>query len=70
MKKEKEGTFLWVLQEVAKYEGALASCAIEGNEFGIKHLDAIEDMELVGKYLYLKKVFDYLEEMYNPKEKE
>jgi len=61
----KEGSFLWVMQEVAKYESALASCAIEGNKFGAKHLKMVEGMELVEKYKYLKKVFDYLEEKYN-----
>jgi len=65
MKKEKEGSFLWVLREVAKYESALASCAIEGNEFGRKHLDVVKGMELVNKYKYLKQVFDMLEEKYN-----
>ena len=63
--KEKEGSFLWVMQEIAKYEKALASCAIEGNKFGRKHLKIVEGMELVDKYKYLKKVFDYLEEKYN-----
>jgi len=65
MTEVKEGSFLWVMQQVAKYESALASCAIEGNEFGRKHLEAIKGMELVEEYLYLKKVFDYLEEKYN-----
>ena len=65
MKKEKEGSFLWVMQQVAKYETALVSCAIEGNEFGEKHLRIIKGMELVDKYKYLKQVFDYLEEKYN-----
>jgi len=65
LKKEKEGSFLWVMQAVAKYESALASCAIEGNEFGAKHLKMVEGMELVDKYLYLKNVFDLLEEKYN-----
>ena len=65
MNKEKQGTFLWVLQEVAKYESALASCAIEGNKFGRKHLDAVKGMELVEKYKYLKQVFDLLEEKYS-----
>jgi len=53
------------MQEVAKYESALASCAIEGNEFGGKHLRIIKGMELVEKYKYLKKVFDLLKEKYN-----
>ena len=65
MQEIKEGTFLWVLQEVAKYESALASCAIEGNEFGEKHLRIIKGMELVDKYKYLKQVFDLLEEKYS-----
>jgi len=65
MKKEKQGSFLWVMQEVTQYESALASCAIEGNEFGRKHLDAVKGMDLVDKYKYLKKVFDMLEEKYN-----
>jgi len=65
MKKEKEGSFLWVMQQVAKYETALASCAIEGNEFGRKHLNAVKGMDLVEKYKYLKQVFDMLEEKYS-----
>jgi len=65
MTEVKEGSFLWVMQEVAKYESALASCAIEGNDFGAKHLRIIKGMELVEKYKYLKKVFDMLEEKYN-----
>ncbi|OHD20790.1 MAG: hypothetical protein A2Y34_07100 [Spirochaetes bacterium GWC1_27_15] len=65
MDKVKEGSFLWVMQQVAQYKSALASCAIEGNEFGKRHLKAIEGMELVEEYKYLKKVFDYLEEKYN-----
>ena len=65
MKKEKQGSFLWVMQEVTKYESALASCAIEGNKFGKKHLDAVNGMELVDKYKYLKQVFDLLEEKYS-----
>lgn len=65
MLKVKEGTILWVMQEVAKYESALASCAIEGNEFGEKHLKEIKEMELIEKYKYLKCVFDYLREKYN-----
>ena len=51
--------------EVSKYENALASCAIEGNEFGEKHLRIIKGMDLVDRCKYLKKVFDYLEEKYN-----
>jgi len=65
MQEVKQGSFLWALQEVAQYESALASCAIEGNEFGRKHLDAVKGMDLVDKYKYLKKVFDLLEEKYN-----
>ena len=65
MKKEKERNFIWVMQEVAKYESALASCAIEGNKFGEKNLRIIKEMELVDKYKYLKQVFDLLEEKYN-----
>ena len=65
MQEVKQGSFLWVLQEVAKYESALASCAIEGNKFGRKHLDAVKGMDLVEKYKYLKQVFDMLEEKYN-----
>jgi len=65
MKKEKEGSFLWVMQQVAKYETALASCAIEGNKFGEKHLRIIKGMELIEKYKYLKQVFDMLEEKYH-----
>lgn len=65
MDKSKEGSLLWVMQEVAQYESALASCAIEGNEFGIKHLKAIEEMELIEKYRYLRKVFSFLREKYN-----
>lgn len=64
MNKPKEGSLLWVMQKVAQWESALASCAIEGNEFGRKHLDAIKGMELVEQYIYLKGVFDYLEERY------
>ena len=44
MTEVKQGTILWVLQEIAKYEEALASCAIEGNEFGAKHLKMVEGM--------------------------
>jgi len=65
MKKVKQGTILWVMQQVAKYESVLASCAIEGNEFGEKHLRIIKGMELVDKYKYLKQVFDLLEEKYS-----
>ena len=65
MKKEKQGSFLWVLQEVAKYESALTSCAIEGNKFGEKHLRIIRGMDSVDKYKYLKKVFDMLEDKYS-----
>ena len=65
MQEIKQGTILWVLQEVAKYESALTSCAIEGNKFGEKHLRIIKGMELVDKYKYLKQVFDLLEEKYN-----
>ena len=62
MTEVKQGTILWVMQEVTKYESALASCAIEGNKFGEKHLRIIKEMELVDKYKYLKQVFDMLEE--------
>ena len=65
MQEVKQGTLLWVMQEVAQYESALASCAIEGNEFGRKHLDAVKGMELIEKYKYLKQVFDMLEEKYH-----
>jgi hypothetical protein len=53
------------MQEVAQYKSALASCAIEGNEFGAKHLKAIEGMILSEEYVYLKSVFDYLKDKYN-----
>ena len=65
MQEVKQGTILWVMQQVAKYETALASCAIEGNEFGRKHLNAVKGMDLVEKYKYLKQVFDMLEEKYS-----
>jgi len=65
MQEIKQGTFLWVMQEVAKYESALASCATEGNKFGEKHLRIIKEMELVDKYKYLKQIFDLLEEKYS-----
>jgi len=65
MQEVKQGSFLWVMQQVAQYESALASCAIEGNQFGEKHLRIIKGMELVDKYKYLKQVFDLLEERYN-----
>lgn len=58
-------TFEKLLQEIAKYESSLYSCAIEGNEFAEKHISRIKDMELVDKYLYLKNVFDKLERKYN-----
>ena len=51
-----------LLQEIAKYETCLYSCAIEGNDFANKHIDKIKNMELVEKYKYLKEVFDILEE--------
>ena len=65
MTKVKEGSFLWLMQQVAQYKSALASCTIEGNEFGEKHLKAIEDMDWVEEYKYLKDIFDCLKEKYN-----
>jgi len=65
LNKIEEGSLFWIMQEVARYESALASCAIEGNKFGIKHLKTIEGMELIDKYKYLKKIFDDLREKYN-----
>ena len=54
-----------LLQEIAKYETCLYSCAIEGNELADKHINKIKNMELVEKYKYLKSVFDDLENRYN-----
>lgn len=65
MKEIKEGSFLWILQQVAHYKSALASCAIEDNEPATKHLKAIEGMGLIEEYKYLKTVFDDLKEKYN-----
>lgn len=54
-----------LLQEIAKYESSLYSCAIEGNKFAEEHINKIKNMDIVDRYFYLKDVFDELYEKYN-----
>lgn len=58
--KEKEITLADVLRTRARCKSVLGSLAIEGNSFAVKHLDAIQGMDIFDQYFYLKRVFDDL----------
>ncbi len=55
---------LELMQKVAKFESALASCALSDNDFAQKHLDKSRNMSLEEKYIYFTKIFNELENKY------